>query len=325
LHITRTLAESRLAPDTALAYAARSLQWADSFPAGIIRYFPETGYIPSYVSDSARRSVVQKAKGNSLALMSLIYADKSLKSSHPYRSLALRTADSAIAVSPDEKTLQVVATAFERLGLPENAYTAYHQLILEAGTTDTALVGAMKKNYLGWKGSMDGWEKEYDALIAAKKVKLMSALRQKQLHAKAPPLDSIVDLTGKAVLPESLRGKVIVIDFWATWCMPCMEEMPYLQKVYAIYRNDPRVAFMVINSGARNTLQDAQRWFGNKKYSFPVYFHTNPAVGDVFGFTVIPAVFVIGPDGLLQFKTIGFEGPDMEAKLGAEIKILLKE
>jgi len=85
------------------------------------------------------------------------------------------------------------------------------------------------------------------------------------------------------------------------------------------------VIFMVINSGARNTLQDAQHWFGNKKYSFPVYFHTNPAVGDIFGFNVIPAVFVIDPEGRLQFKTIGFEGPDMEEKLGAEIKILLKE
>ncbi len=353
LHITRTLAESRLAPDTALAYAARSLLSADSFPAGIIRYFPETGYIPSYVSDSARQAVIRKAKGNSLGLMSLIYADKSTApgrrgngdpggsgnngpghsinngpgyngNNNPNRSLAIRTADSAVALSPDEKTLQYAATSFERLGLYERAYKTCRRLVLEAGAVDTAIITSMKNNYRLWKGDITGWDKEYADLQTEKRLKLRSLLQGQQLQAKAPSLDSIVDLSGRPVRPESLRGKVIVIDFWATWCIPCMQEMPYLQKVYDVYRNDPRVVFMVINSGARNTLQDAQNWSGNKKYTFPVYFHTNPAVGDAFGFTVIPAVFVIDPEGRLQFRTIGFEGPDMEDKLGTEIKILLK-
>ena len=318
LHITRTLAESGLAPDTALAYARRSLLAADSFPAGIIRYFPETGYIPSYVSDSLRHAVVQKAKGNTLALMSLIYANK-------HSPLAGRLADSAITLSPDEKTLTYAAKAYDKSGLPDKAYAAWHRLILQAGTMDTAVAAAMAKDYRLWKGSTQGWDKEWEGLLTAKRTKLTNALRQQRLNAPAPSLDSIVDLSGNPVLPESLKGRVIVIDFWATWCMPCMEEMPYLQKVYDVYKKDPRVTFMVINSGARNTLQDAQRWFGNKKYSFPVYFHTNPAVGDIFGFNVIPAVFVIDPEGRLQFKTIGFEGPDMEEKLDAEIKILLKE
>jgi hypothetical protein len=103
-----------------------------------------------------------------------------------------------------------------------------------------------------------------------------------------------------------------------------MQEMPYLQKVYDEFRNDPRVAFMVINSGARNTLQDAQGWFGNKKYSFPVYFHTNPAVGELFSFNVIPAIYIIDNKGLLQYKHIGFEGPQVEEHLKTVIDLLLQ-
>jgi thiol-disulfide isomerase/thioredoxin len=302
LHITRTLAEASLTPDTALAYAARSLQLADSFPAGIIRYFPETGYIPSYVSDSTRQAVTRKAKGNILGLMSMIYANESRAPMHnsdnepghnddnqPLRSLALRTADSAIAVSPDQKTLQYTAATFGRLRLHKRAYDTYRRLTLDAGAVDTAIITAMKKNYWLWKGGIDGWDTAYASLQTAKEQKLMTVLRGQQLHTAAPSLDNIVDLSGRPVQPESLKGKVIVIDFWATWCVPCMQEMPYLQKVYDTYKNDPRVVFMVINSGARNTLEDAQNWSGNKKYSFPVYFHTNPAVGDVFGFNVIPA------------------------------------
>jgi thiol-disulfide isomerase/thioredoxin len=317
LDVTRTLTEAHLAPDAALDYAVRSLQSADSTPAGLIRYFPETGYIPSYVSDSVRKVAVAKAKGNALALMGRIYADKGDKVH------ALQMTDNALAVSADGKTLQYAAMAYEKLAAYEKAYTTHRQWMIGAGTVDTAAVRAMKDNYRLSKGSANGWEKAYAAFLAERRDKLMEALRVQQLHAKGPSLDSIVDLTGKPVLPSSLKGKVVVIDFWATWCVPCMEEMPYLQKVYEVYKNDPRVVFMVINSGAKNTLKDAQNWFGNKKYSFPVYFHTNPNVGDVFGFNVIPAVFVIDGEGKLQFRTIGFEGEGMEEKLKAEIGVAL--
>lgn len=316
--ITRTLADAGIASDTALSYAALSLQAADSFPVGIIRYFPETGYIPSYVPDSVRRVAVAKAKGNTLALMGKIYLTKGDRAS------ALRMTDSALSVSADERTLEYAAGVYEKLDAYEKAYAVYRQWMAGAAKLDTVAVAAMKRTYRSWKGSFDGWEPAYEALLTERRMKLVSELRLQQLHAKAPSLDSIVDLTGKPVPPASLKGKVIVIDFWATWCLPCMEEMPYLQKVYEGYKNDPRVAFMVINSGARNTLKDAQNWFGNKKYSFPVYFHTNPNVGEVFGFNVIPAVFVIDRAGTLQFKTIGFEGAGMEEKLKGEIGLLLK-
>ncbi|HVW62981.1 MAG TPA: TlpA disulfide reductase family protein, partial [Puia sp.] len=318
LDITRTLADAGIASDTALSYAARSLQAADSFPVGIIRYFPETGYIPSYVPDSVRRVAVAKAKGNTLALMGKIYLAKGDKAT------ALRLTDSALSVSADERTLQYAAGVYEKLGAYDKAYATYRQWMAGAAKMDTAAVAGMKRTYRLWKGSFDGWEPAYEALLTERREKLVGELRLQQLHAKAPSLDSIVDLKGRPVLPAALKGKVIVIDFWATWCLPCMEEMPYLEKVYEGYKNDPRVVFMVINSGARNTLKDAQNWFGNKKYSFPVYFHTNPNVGEVFGFNVIPAVFVIDRAGRLQFKTIGFEGAGMEEKLKGEIELLLK-
>jgi thiol-disulfide isomerase/thioredoxin len=250
--------------------------------------------------------------------MGIIYAKKGDKLS------ALRMTDSALSLSKDEKTLEYAARAYEGAGAYQRSYEAYYQWMIGAGKTDTAVVTAMRRNYRQWKGNLDGWDQVFETLMSAKREKLEGELRHQQLHAKAPSLDSIVNLKGTAVMPASLKGKVLVIDFWATWCVPCMEEMPYLQKVFDVYRNDPRVAFMVINSGARNTLKDAQNWFGNKRYSFPVFFHTNPNVGDVFGFNVIPAMYVIDREGTLQFKTIGFEGPEMEEKLKAEIGLLLK-
>lgn len=319
LDVTRTLVDNELAPDTALYYAGLSRAAADSTPAGLIRYWPETGYIPAYVPDSVRLAAVSRAMAKVLALESFIYIAKADQAS------AVAAADSAMRLAADDETLLRVASAYEKLRLYGKAFGVRRRWSLQAAGTDTSKLTQLKDDYLRWKGSAAGWAEVYAALLGEKKAVLITALEHERLNVKAPSLDSIVDLSGNAVDPASLKGKVVVIDFWATWCGPCMEEMPYLQKVYDKYRNDPRVVFMVINSGARNTLADAKGWFGNKKYSFPVYFHTNPAVGEHFGFTVIPAVYVIDGSGKLQFKTIGFEGALMEDKLAGEIELSFGE
>lgn len=319
LDISRTLSTQKLAPDSALAYAQRSLALANQFPAGLIRYFPETGYIPSYVDDSTRQAVHRKAKSNILALMGRIYADKN------EAAQAVQYTDSATALAAQEQTLRDAAYSYEQLHQYGKAFGLYQQLVLQLNREDSSAFTALHRNYVSWKGSDQGWATQLQAIETEKKEKLLAVLRKQQLRQQAPSLQGIVNLQGQPVPPDSLRNKIILIDFWATWCVPCMQEMPYLQKVYDVYKNDPRIAFMIINSGARNTLTDAQNWFGNKKYSFPVYFHTNPAVGDVFGFNVIPATYIIDRKGLLQFKSIGFEGPGVEEKLKNEIALLLKE
>jgi len=104
-----------------------------------------------------------------------------------------------------------------------------------------------------------------------------------------------------------------------------MHEMPYLQKVYENYKNDSNVVFMVINSGAKNDLSDAQGWWGNKKFSFPVYYNTDKEIGDKLGFNLIPATFIIDGNNNIRFKTVGFEGPAIERKIPAAIELLQKE
>ena len=79
---------------------------------------------------------------------------------------------------------------------------------------------------------------------------------------------------------------------------------------------------MVINSGSKNSLADAQGWWGNEKYSFPVYYNNDPMIGDKLKFNVIPALYIIDQAGNIRFKTIGFEGPVIERKVIAAINLL---
>jgi thiol-disulfide isomerase/thioredoxin len=250
---------------------------ADKFPTGIIRHFPETGYILPYANDSTRKAVFDRSSANLLSIIALI----DMKAGRLPE--ATRNMDKALQLSSDKETLENAAVFFKQTG----------------NTTRLAELQVLREK-----------------LLQEKIAKLRT-------NRSAPTLNTFVDMKGDPVPPETWKNKILVIDFWATWCIPCMEEMPYLQKIYDKYKNNPNIAFLVVNSGARNTLKDAQGWSGHKKYSFPVYYNTDPAIGDKFKFNIIPATYIINKEGNIQFANIGFEGAEVETKLKLQIEMLL--
>lgn len=316
--IARTLCEQGIALDTAMHYAQWALSRAAYFPVGVIRFFPETGYIPSFVDDSTRAQATRAAKGNMLSLIALIEYKKG------NREAADGAMQQATAISSDQETLTNAGSYYALTARPAKAFDNWWTLLLRT-PEDTAAFTAMKKSYVAANGSNKGLDDKIAELKSIWNKQVMTKLVKERINVLSPTLDHLVDLNGKPVAADKVRNKIVVIDFWATWCVPCMKEMPYLQSVYDQYKNDPRVSFLVINSGARNTLEDAKKWPGNKTYTFPVYFNPDPAIGDKFGFNVIPATYVINPEGYIQFKTIGFEGPAIEQKLSAAIGLLLSE
>lgn len=129
-------------------------------------------------------------------------------------------------------------------------------------------------------------------------------------------------LDGKFLTDSFGDNKVVFINLWATWCVPCMKEMPFVNKVWEKYKNDKEVEFMIVNSGANNTIDDARGWNGNDKYHFPVYFNSDKQLGDKLQFNVIPATFIVDKGGNIRFKFIGFEGPVIQQKLDVALEML---
>ncbi|MEZ2444411.1 TlpA family protein disulfide reductase [Chitinophaga sp. RCC_12] len=277
--IAQTLLDNNLSLDTARRYAQLALDSVRSYPVGVIRHFPETGYIYPYADDSTRNAVYNKASRHLASVLGLIDMKQGRLAA------ADKHMEQAVDYYADKETL-------------DNAETYYQQ------TNNTAQLNQLQ---------------EFRKKILIEKVK------KQRINRPAPPLSSFVDMKGQPVSAASLKGKIILIDFWATWCVPCMQEMPYLQKLYDQYKQHPDVVFMIANSGARNTLADAQGWSGNKKYSFPVYYNTDPAIGDKFRFNIIPASYLINKEGNIIFANIGFEGPEVEEKLKQQLEILLND
>jgi thiol-disulfide isomerase/thioredoxin len=313
------LMQGAVSLDTAFQLANAALELADQFPAGLIRYFPETGYLPAYITPETRARSTQKVTGQLLSLTALIEMKRGNKEE------AGRLMEKALETSGDVETLGHAGELYEKAGLYESAFQAYKNIMLQV-PEDSVSLKKMRATYGLWKHSFDGWNEQLTALNDHWKAEMMEELRKQMIRVKAPDfLKRIVDMQGKSVESGVTREKIVIIDFWATWCVPCMREMPYVQQAYDGYGQDPDVAFMIVNSASNNTLEDAQGWWGNKRYSFPVYYNTDPMVGEKFGFNLIPATYIIDKSGYIRLKTIGFEGPSIKRKIEAAIEMLRQE
>jgi thiol-disulfide isomerase/thioredoxin len=310
------LYKNGIALSKSMELAKSSLALADTFPIGIIRYFPETGFMPSYADRKTRQESTQKAKGNLYSLMALIAMKQGLNSE------AAQLMKKSLGFSKDAETLSNAGNYYQQKSDFQQAFNTYYS-IAAGHPEDTIALAKMKTNYISWKKNESGLDEQLQQLKNHWKEEMKSELQKQMIHILSPDfLSNIIDLKGSPVSPSFFKNKIVVLDFWATWCIPCMHEMPYLQKVYENYKNDSNVVFMVINSGAKNTLDDAKGWWGNKKFSFPVYYNTDKDIGDKLGFNLIPATFIIDANNYIRFKTVGFEGPVIERKIPAAIEIL---
>lgn len=120
---------------------------------------------------------------------------------------------------------------------------------------------------------------------------------------------SFVTLDGKPVKLSDWKGKVVFIDYWATWCGPCRQSFPGLQKLYEKYRNNPNVVFAVVNvweKGDDRAKIVKDFLASNKNLTFPMFLDKTDKVVASFGVTGIPTKFFLGKDGKIQFKEVGF-------------------
>jgi thiol-disulfide isomerase/thioredoxin len=128
-------------------------------------------------------------------------------------------------------------------------------------------------------------------------------------------VDSLVySLTGDSLRLRQLRGKVVLVDLWATWCQPCLRSFPSLQKLWELYREREDVAILVLNVWERTperqkVVQEFLR--NNPQYTFPVYLDLADVLPLGFGVTGIPTQLYLDRSGRLQFRSTGFSSEEL--------------
>ncbi|MFH1368414.1 MAG: redoxin family protein [Elusimicrobiota bacterium] len=118
---------------------------------------------------------------------------------------------------------------------------------------------------------------------------------------------------------SKMKGKVVLLDFFATWCPPCRIELPALQKINDAYKNKNFVFVAVNSMEDRKTVQG---FIDEQKFSFPVALDADGGAGNKYGVTAYPTLVLVDKKGVIQSVHVGYD-PDIEKILAKEIDALL--
>jgi len=114
---------------------------------------------------------------------------------------------------------------------------------------------------------------------------------------------TLTDMEGRSVNLAALRGKVVLVNFWATWCPPCRAEMPSMEKLYHLLKDEDFV-MLAINIEADGQ-QTVARFLEKNRHSFPILLDSKGDVQKRYGVYKFPETFVIRKDGIIDDKVIG--------------------
>lgn len=110
------------------------------------------------------------------------------------------------------------------------------------------------------------------------------------------------DASGKEIDLASLRGKVVFLNFWATWCPPCLAEMPSVNKLHHQFANDKDVVFMLVD--ADNDFGKAQKYMDRKGYKLPVY-NVASSIPEAIFKGSLPTTVVFDKKGRIAYNEAG--------------------
>lgn len=128
-------------------------------------------------------------------------------------------------------------------------------------------------------------------------------------------------LDGGSITKETLAGKAVVLNFWASWCPPCRAEMPTLEKMAEKYK-DQGVVILGVNSTSQDSLSNANEFIQENGITFPTILDEDGTILRAYQINSLPTTFFITPNGIIVESIIG--GPISEASMIGNIEKLLE-
>lgn len=239
-----------------------------------------------------------------------------------YALLAFKNGDVKEAITYQEQALEKGANAemygrYVEFLMSDKQYETIVEKVpdmIENGNGTSEMKAMLKEAYQ--KTNPDGDAETMIAGLEAKaKEKELEALKKTLLDEEAPNF-TMTNLDGEQVTLSDLQGKTVVLDFWATWCGPCIASFPAMQEVVTKYKDNDSVEFFFVDTfeSGDNRLDEVQSFITKNEYSFNVLIDpikeggTQHIVAKDYKVSGIPTKVIIGPSGNIKFKSVGFNG-----------------
>lgn len=146
-------------------------------------------------------------------------------------------------------------------------------------------------------------------LLVTVSLSLVATAGALETGTRAPAIQG-TDLAGNALSSAALRGKVVVLDFWASWCDPCREAMPALERLHQRYRER---GVVVLGVSVDRSASNAQRFLQRTPVSFRVMHDDGQSIARRYRPETMPSTYVIDRGGVLRHVQAGYHEGDEQA------------
>lgn len=141
-----------------------------------------------------------------------------------------------------------------------------------------------------------------------------------EVGGAAPSIEQ-QDLEGKPVSMKALRGKVVLVDFWASWCKPCRAELPALDRLYKVYQQR---GLEIVGVSVDRDVEAARAFLRSHPVAFRNVHDATQTIADQYRPTTMPSSYLIDRAGRIRYVHTGFRAGD-EKVFAQEIEALLKK
>ncbi|MCH9004445.1 MAG: TlpA family protein disulfide reductase [Proteobacteria bacterium] len=148
-----------------------------------------------------------------------------------------------------------------------------------------------------------------------------TSLASSGLEGQSAPDFALKSSTGENLRLSEYRGDVVMINFWATWCGPCRQEMPLLDELYTRYE---RVGFNLLGVNIDDDPRRAMQMVEDLGVSFPVLFDTRKEVSKLYNVEAMPVTILVDREGNVRYVHHGYK-PGYEDKYFDQVRSLLRE
>ncbi len=149
---------------------------------------------------------------------------------------------------------------------------------------------------------------------------LLAGLTARAVSGVAPDF-ALQSRAGETVSLAELRGQVVMINFWATWCGPCREEMPHLE---ALHQRYAALGFTLLGVNVEENSEDAEEWLEETPVSFSILFDPENYVSELYDVVAMPSTVLVDRQGNLRFSHHGYQ-PGYENEYQTQIRALIRE